>query len=152
MADALRALAPYSPTPEKAQAAARELEQRWQALTARYKSQPKKRVFLQFGMRPLFTTSKASIQNEIVAACGGENIFADSPVPWPQVSREQVLARHPEAVVVTGGEKSIAATRQFWQPLQNVPVISINDDWFERAGPRIILAANQLCQALAEVK
>ncbi|EOV9626526.1 vitamin B12 ABC transporter substrate-binding protein BtuF [Cronobacter sakazakii] len=152
VADALRALAPYSPTPEKAQAAAHELEQRWQALTARYKSQPKKRVFLQFGTRPLFTTSKASIQNEIVGACGGENIFADSPVPWPQVSREQVLARRPEAIVITGGEKSIAATQQFWQPQQNVPVISINDDWFERAGPRIILAANQLCQALAEVK
>ncbi|EOC1317301.1 vitamin B12 ABC transporter substrate-binding protein BtuF [Cronobacter turicensis] len=152
VADALRALAPYSPTPEKAQAAARELEQRWRSLAARYAGLAKKRVFVQFGTRPLFTTNHASIQNEIVETCGGENIFADSPVPWPQVSREQVLARHPAAVIITGGETSVTATRQFWHPQLNVPIISINDDWFERAGPRIILAANQLCQALAEVK
>jgi len=55
-------------------------------------------------------------------------------------------------VILTGGDTVIAATRQFWRPQLDVPVISINDDWFERAGPRIILAANQLCQALAEVK
>ncbi|EOY5423435.1 vitamin B12 ABC transporter substrate-binding protein BtuF [Cronobacter dublinensis] len=152
IADALRALAPYSPTPETAQAAARALEQRWQALAARYGAAAKKRVFIQFGTRPLFTTGKASVQNEIVETCGGTNIFADSPVPWPQVSREQVLARQPQAVIITGGDTVIAATRQFWRPQLDVPVISINDDWFERAGPRIILAANQLCQALAEVK
>ncbi|ALB61712.1 Vitamin B12 ABC transporter, B12-binding component BtuF [Cronobacter condimenti 1330] len=152
VADALRALAPYSPTPEKAQAAARDIEQRWQALAVRYSGQTKKRVFMQFGSRPLFTSGKASIQNDIVETCGGVNIFADSPVPWPQVSREQVLARRPQAIVITGGAKFIAATQQFWQPQLTAPVISINDDWFERAGPRIILAANQLCQALAEVK
>ncbi|MBF4813497.1 vitamin B12 ABC transporter substrate-binding protein BtuF, partial [Cronobacter muytjensii] len=152
IADALRALAPYSPTPEKAQAAARALEQRWQTLAARAARLAKKRVFIQFGMRPLFTTSRASVQNEIVETCGGANIFADSPVPWPQVSREQVLARQPQAVIIPDDEKNIAATRQFWQPQLNAPVISINDDWFARAGPRIILAANQLCQSLAEVK
>ena len=31
-----------------------------------------------------------------------------------------------------------------------IPVIAVNDDWFSRSGPRIILAAKQLCEELAE--
>ncbi|ELC1420730.1 vitamin B12 ABC transporter substrate-binding protein BtuF, partial [Salmonella enterica] len=32
-----------------------------------------------------------------------------------------------------------------------IPVIPLNSDWFERASPRIILAAKQLCNALSQV-
>ena len=152
VAAALRRLAPYSPAPEKAQQAAQSLEQAFAALKAAYGNQPKKRVFLQFGGQPLFTTGKSSIQNEIVEACGGENIFADSPVPWPQVSREQVLMRHPQAIIATGDEKTTPGIIQFWHGQLNVPIIPLKDDWFERAGPRIILAAKQLCQSLAAAK
>ncbi|MBD4476855.1 ABC transporter substrate-binding protein, partial [Xanthomonas citri pv. citri] len=77
------------------------------ALKARYGTQPKQRVFLQFGSQPLFTTGKGSIQNQVLETCGGENIFAESRVPWPQVSREQVLARQPQAIVVVGNASEI---------------------------------------------
>lgn len=53
------------------------------ALKARYGTQPKQRVFLQFGSQPLFTTGKGSIQNQVLETCGGENIFAESRVPRP---------------------------------------------------------------------
>ena len=113
---------------------------------------PEKRIFLQFGSQPLFTTGKGSIQNQVLEVCGGENIFAASRVPWPQVSREQVLARQPQAIVVVGNASEIPKIEQFWQKQLKIPVIPLNSDWFERAGPRIILAAKQLCAALDQVK
>jgi vitamin B12 transport system substrate-binding protein len=58
---------------------------------------------------------KGSIQNQVLEVCGGENIFAASRVPWPQVSREQVLARQPQAIVVVGNASEIPKIEQFWQ-------------------------------------
>lgn len=145
MIDSVRALKVFSPQPEQADQEAARLEQQWQALQRRYRNAPKVSVFLQFGQRPLFTASRHTLQNEIVELCGGENIFADSRVPWPQVSREQVLMRHP-SVIITGGEA--AAVSAFWQPQLNAQVIVINDDWLSRAGPRIIQAARALCSQM----
>ncbi|MCG7781587.1 vitamin B12 ABC transporter substrate-binding protein BtuF [Lelliottia amnigena] len=150
VAQALQDLAPYSPTPQKARQAAQQLLKDYADLKARYDTPVKKRVFLQFGNQPLFTTGKGSIQNQVLEVCGGENIFASSRVPWPQVSREQVLARQPQAIVVAGNASEIPKIEQFWQSQLKIPVIALHSDWFERASPRIILAAKQLCSALSQ--
>ena len=148
LTDSLRQLAIWSPNPQQAQQKADELEQQFRSLRQHYQQPQKKAVFLQFGLQPLFTSAQQTLQNDIVQLCGGENIFADSPVPWPQVSREQVLARHPQAIIVPGDTSHATTVATFWKPQLNVPVITVNDDWFSRAGPRIILAAQQLCAQL----
>ena len=150
VAQTLRDLAPFSPTPQRAEHAAQQMLNDYAALKTRYGTQPKQRVFLQFGSQPLFTTGKGSIQNQVLEICGGENIFAESRVPWPQVSREQVLARQPQAIVVVGNASEIPKIEQFWHRQLKIPVIALNSDWFERASPRIILAAKQLCAELAD--
>ena len=147
VAESLAGLAQYSPHPKQAQQASTELLAQYQALKKQYAGQTKKRVFLQFGGEPLFTSGKGSLQNEVLELCGGENIFAAS-----QVSREQVLAREPHAIVVAGNVSEIPKIEQFWHKQLDIPVIPLTSDWFERAGPRIILAAQQLCPALAQVK
>ncbi len=144
----LRKLAPYSPTPEKALQAADTLAEQFTELKVRYKTLKPKKVFLQFSQQPLFTTNHDSIQNEIVEMCGGENIFAGSRVPWPQVSREQVLTRKPEAIIIAGDSSKAKAVEKNWKEQLSVPIIAINDDEFTRNGPRIILAAKQLCEVL----
>ncbi|ALR75511.1 vitamin B12 ABC transporter substrate-binding protein BtuF [[Enterobacter] lignolyticus] len=151
MADMLNQLAVWSPEPQKARLAARSLLQQYETLKTRYAQTHKKRVFLQFGTNPLFTSNNDSIQNEVLRLCGGENVFADSRVPWPQISREQVLARHPQVIVTAGDSNDVAHVKQFWGDQLTIPVIALNTDWFERASPRIILAAKQLCSALAQV-
>lgn len=81
IAEALRTLAPWSPTPTKAQQAADNLERHFHALKTQYIRPHTKRIFIQFGTMPLFTSGAGSLQNQILAICGGENIFADSGVP-----------------------------------------------------------------------
>ncbi|MCL6399507.1 vitamin B12 ABC transporter substrate-binding protein BtuF [Pectobacterium carotovorum subsp. carotovorum] len=150
----LRQLATYSRHPEQAERAATNFQQeigKLQHAGERHNATPL-RVFIQFGTQPLFTSSKATLQSQIVSLCGAENVFSDSPVPWPQVSREQVLRRQPQAIIVGGAPERISSVQAFWQPQLAVPVITVNEDWFSRSGPRLLLAAQQICSQLAELK
>ncbi|QHM69867.1 vitamin B12 ABC transporter substrate-binding protein BtuF [Mixta intestinalis] len=146
--DALRQLASWSPHPTLAQQTADRLAARFNALRERYRHAAPRRVFLQFGLQPLFTASRNTLQNQLLTLCGGENIFADSTAPWPQVSREQVLTRHPDLIIVPGDDDAAARVAHFWQPQLKASVVAIPEDWLSRAGPRNVLAAEKLCQAL----
>lgn len=153
----LRQLATYSRHPEQAERAATNFQQalnRLQRVSERQKKAHTAplRVFIQFGTQPLFTSSQATLQSQIVALCGAENVFSDSPVPWPQVSREQVLRRQPQAILVGGAPERIASVQAFWQPQLAVPVMTVNEDWFSRSGPRLLLAAQQICSQLEELR
>ncbi|WP_340617688.1 vitamin B12 ABC transporter substrate-binding protein BtuF [Xenorhabdus entomophaga] len=144
----LERLAAYSPHPDIAQKSAADIRQKFNQLKQDYANPNPKPVFLQFGTNPIFTSSAHTIQSEIVSVCGGRNIFADSPVSWPQVNREQVLTRKPEVIVMGGTEEQKQRVADFWQPQLNIKIITLNDDWFSRAGPRVILATEQLCKQL----
>nr|WP_219610854.1 vitamin B12 ABC transporter substrate-binding protein BtuF [Pectobacterium brasiliense] len=150
----LRQLATYSRHPEQAERAATDFQQEIGELRHAGKAPHAAplRVFIQFGTQPLFTSSQATLQSQIVSLCGAENVFSDSPVPWPQVSREQVLRRQPQAIIVGGTPDRIASVQAFWQPQLAVPVITVNEDWFSRSGPRLRLAARQICSQLAELR
>ncbi|MDX6917901.1 vitamin B12 ABC transporter substrate-binding protein BtuF [Pectobacterium carotovorum] len=153
----LRQLATYSRHPEQAERAATDFQQeisRLQRASERKNAAHAAplRVFIQFGTQPLFTSSQATLQSQIVSLCGAENIFSDSPVPWPQVSREQVLRRQPQAIIVGGAPDRTSSVQAFWQPQLAVPVITVNEDWFSRSGPRLLLAARQICSQLAELR
>ncbi|QDX29153.1 vitamin B12 ABC transporter substrate-binding protein BtuF [Dickeya poaceiphila] len=144
----LETLAQYSPHPEQARAAAQQFRQQQQVLTQQYSHSAPVRVFLQFGSQPLFTSSQATLQSQVISLCGGSNIFADSPAPWPQVSREQVIRRQPQVIVISGQPNAVEHIKTFWQPQLTPEVIAVNEDWFSRTGPRLMLAAEQLCQQL----
>lgn len=153
IADDLVTLSSYSHHSDIAIKNAQQLRQQYQALQQQYAStisnQPNKKVFIQFGMQPLFTTSNSSLQSHITELCGGKNIFANSPVAWPQVSREQVLTKQPDLIIFSGKADQIPTVRAFWQPQLTVPVIAIDEDSFSRPAPRIINAAQQICEAIA---
>ncbi|KAA6045301.1 vitamin B12 ABC transporter substrate-binding protein BtuF [Pantoea sp. ICBG 1758] len=152
MIDTVQSLARWSPRPEQAVSAAQALRAQEAALRQRYRHAAPVALFLQFGQQPLFTASRNTLQNEIVTLCGGQNIFADSRVSWPQVSREQVLIRQPQAIVISGDTAQAASITRFWRSQLSVPVIAINPDWLSRPGPRLLLAAQQLCAALHPLK
>ena len=153
IADDLVTLSSYSHHPDIAIKNAQQLRQQYQMLQQQYAStisnHSKKKVFIQFGMQPLFTTSNNTLQSHITELCGGKNIFANSPVAWPQVSREQVLTKQPDLIIFSGKADQIPTVRAFWQPQLTVPVIAIDEDSFSRPAPRIINATQQICEAIA---
>lgn len=150
VADALRQLAAWSPKPEQAKQAAQTMLDDYALLKSQYANKPKKRVFLQFGANPLFTSGKGSIQHEVLEVCGGENIFAGSRVPRRRLAVSR-SSHEPPAIVATGGPGETLKIEQYWGNQLKIPIITLNSDWFERASPRIILAAKQLCNALSQI-
>jgi iron complex transport system substrate-binding protein len=95
--------------------------------------------------------------SDVIALCGGENVFADLAQLTPNVSLEAVIAAKPEAILggaSAGGEKEFAAQ---WRassvpPLRDLPARYVNPDVIQRQTPRIVEGARAVCSALEEVR
>jgi vitamin B12 transport system substrate-binding protein len=123
-------------------------------LVERYRGRPPVRVFIQAGTNPLYTLNKTSIINDAISLCGGVNIFADAPATASQVGLETVMAARPDAIVsgVSGIEdlRTLAAS---WKETRLPAALSghvfgVDADMLYRPGPRLIDAAEALCEAL----
>lgn len=106
------------------------------------------RVFYQIGPYSLMTVNKQSWINQVIALCGGQNIFADVPVIAADVSREAVLAANPQVIMAASTNNG---WQQSWQHYPSVHAVqkgllfTVYPDWIDRAGPRLLLGAAQIC-------
>lgn len=141
-------LARFSANPETGARNARDFRQKLAALSREYAREDKIPAALLFGLSPLMTANGESIQNDVLRVCGVKNIFADSRVAWPVVSREQIISRQPRLLITGTHQEGDEQGMQFWQQKTDYPVINLNPDWFNRSGPRILLAAQDLCQKI----
>ncbi|MEN3811494.1 cobalamin-binding protein, partial [Chromobacterium piscinae] len=73
-------------TDAAASQAAAAYRQRLAALRQRYGGRAPVRVFYQLSQTPIFTVSGKSYIDALIRVCGGVNVFADLPLPAPQVS------------------------------------------------------------------
>jgi iron complex transport system substrate-binding protein len=121
-------------------------------LRARYASRPVVRSFYQVWDKPLYTLNGRHIVSDALHLCGGENIFANLPVTAPVVSVEAVLQANPEAIFATA-EKNYGGT-SMWKAyptltaVRNDNLFTVDGNLLNRAGPRMIAGAAQLCEKL----
>ncbi|MGL4769325.1 MAG: vitamin B12 ABC transporter substrate-binding protein BtuF, partial [Plesiomonas shigelloides] len=137
LASELDQLAAYSAHPDEARANAQALRQQFSTLQRTYQRQTPIPVFIQYGTQAMFTPGVDTLQSQIVSLCGGKNIFADSGLSWPKISREQVLLRKPHAIIVPGNAETVAEVRRYWQGMLDVPVIAVEESLLSRSGPRM---------------
>jgi iron complex transport system substrate-binding protein len=132
--------------------AAADLRRRMADLRARYAKRPVVRTFYQVWDKPLYTLNGQHIVSDALRLCGGENIFARLAVTAPVVSIEGVLQENPEAVFATA-EKNYGGVN-LWKPyptlsaVRNDNLFTIDGNLLNRAGPRMIAGAEQLCEKL----
>lgn len=151
LASELDQLAAYSAHPDEARANAQALRQQFSTLQRTYQRQKPIPVFIQYGTQAMFTPGVDTLQSQIVSLCGGKNIFADSGLSWPKISREQVLLRKPHAIIVPGNAETVAEVRRYWQGMLDVPVIAVEESLLSRSGPRMLQGAQHICTALAKL-
>ena len=119
------------------------------------------RVFVQSVTEPDYTLGADHILSDVIALCGGVNVFADSPMAAPRVSPEGVLAAAPEVVIV-GRAGALAgspdaAARDYWKSV-GLPaaaagrVYSFDADTIYRPGPRMIDTAPQVCNVIRQAR
>lgn len=148
----LRQLGELTDTQQQANIVADKLSHELSQLTQQYQQRTPVKVFFQIWPEPL-TTSASSWLNEIIAGCGGINVFANSASAYPQVSTEQVLIAAPEVIIkpIHGDSKQISNEWQAWPELAAVAhhqIYNINGDLVHRTGPRVFSGMAQVCQII----
>ncbi|SAL16053.1 vitamin B12 transport protein [Caballeronia peredens] len=124
-------------------------------LRAHYAARPPVSVFYQVWDDPLMTLNRDNVFDEVIALCGGVNVFAAETPRVPTISTEAVLAANPEAIVTatpgaTTPDRPLPALERWqrWTSLTAVArgnLFGIDGDLINRPTPRLALGAAQLC-------
>jgi len=152
IADNVAKLGQLMGTDAVAAPAAADLRRRIAALRTRYANRPVVRTFYQVWDKPLYTLNGQHIVSDALRLCGGENVFAKLSVTAPVVSVEGVLQENPEAIFATA-EKNYGGV-SLWKPyptltaVRNDNLFTIDGNLVNRAGPRMVAGAEQLCEKL----
>lgn len=126
-------------------------------------------VFYQVWSRPLLTLNDEHLISDVIALCGGRNVFGASPTLVPEVSTESVLTARPEVILsareskpgddATAQRDPAAAPFEAWRKFSgSLPaarhgwMFTLPGDEISRQGPRIAVGARAVCSALDAVR
>ncbi|AZD10803.1 Vitamin B12 ABC transporter, B12-binding component BtuF [Pseudomonas chlororaphis] len=135
--------------PQRGLVRATELRQQLAELRRRYARSQPLLVFYQVWDQPLYTVGGGQIISDALSVCGARNVFADLPLPAPQVSVEAVLQRNPE-VILASTQAQLDAWKA-WPQLKAVAqgrLLLISDKGLERPSGQMIAATAKLCEWL----
>ena len=157
IARALRDIGVLAGTAREAERAAAAFEAGLAALRTRHADAEKVRVFYAIWARPYMTVSGAHMISDVLALCGGENVFADVRPLTPTVSAEAIIAARPAAIVGGGSAGGAEQFLRDWRgaapaPLAALPAYYVDPDLIQRQTPRILAGARAVCAALEEVR
>src|SRR5690606_16234427 len=105
--------------------------------------------------QPAYAAGAGSYAHELIEAAGGVNVLGDVRLEWPEVGLEGIVRRDPDYLVVPGGRGALRpewlTELPGWRELGAVRerrVIVVDNDLFNRPGPRVVEAARVLADAL----
>ncbi len=140
-------------TADAGKAAAAAYRKRLAEISARYHGARSLRVMYQIEANPAFTINQQSPISEVIALCGGVNVFAGLPQLAAPVTKESVLAANPD-VVIYGEQDMGEEIRHYWAAFpearaqKNHNLYSVNASLLGRYSQRMLDGAEQLCAAL----
>ncbi len=82
---------------------------------------PRKKVFVQLGSKPLFASTKDYFINDLIEFAGGVNIFKDAKSGL--VSREEVVRRNPDIVIITTMGIAGGKEQKSWQKYRTINAV-----------------------------
>jgi iron complex transport system substrate-binding protein len=152
-----RTIGALAGTQAAADAAADAFERELESLRARYSTRAEVPVFYEIWHRPLLTINGAHLISDVIALCGGRNVFAAAPVLTPAVSLEAVVAARPRVVLggssATRPEAFAAAWREMpVESLRRLPVRYVPPDLIQRQTLRIAHGARVVCEHLEALR
>jgi len=113
------------------------------------------RVFVELDHEPLFTVTGRHPISEMVALCGGVNVFESLPGLAPVVDLEAVIAARPGAILYTGPDTDPLRHWSRWPDIPAVAagaVLHVPSDLVSRATPRAVEGARAVCEAIESVR
>ncbi len=156
VAGALTEVGALAGTGEAAEAAARDYLDAVDALAADHGDRAPLRVFFQISARPLYTVNGEQPISDMIARCGGRNVFGELRDLAPVVSVEAVVAADPEVMIAPGapGSDPLAG----WRDQAAIAAVRegsfcvVDGDRVTRAGPRMVEGAREICACLENAR
>jgi iron complex transport system substrate-binding protein len=146
---------------DAAQGIATNMVGRKDAVVAAVAGAPRPRVYEELDAsdpaRP-FVAGPNGFYGQLIDLAGGDNIFADLPGDFGEVSAETVLDRDPEIIILTDGDlpfnpqtPEMVAARPGWDTVSAVrdgAVYPVTADTYTTYGPRLVDALEDLAMKL----
>ncbi len=116
------------------------------------RTRPQRSVLWVVSATPIVAAGPGTYLDDLGARVNLRNVLADSPVPWPALSAEALVARAPDVVlwVVEGVAPPTADdARPPWSALDAVSdgrILRLDPSLFLQPGPRIGVAARRLVE------
>lgn len=156
VASALRRIGELTGYTSEANEAATNFQNGMRSIEARYARTEDMRVFYQVDRRPLYTINGEHYVSELIALCGGNNVFDDLNALAPAVDVEAVVERDPEVMLASTDAGADAFGE--WDRWSHVAANRYQNrflmpaDEIGRATPRLLVAAQAVCEALQEAR
>lgn len=110
-------------------------------------------------IRNVVTFGGGTFVDEVVRLAGGTNVFADSTVPYPLVTIEQILAAQPDVIIEAVEEKRMSDSLREkmlsqWKRLPAIPAVRegriyiITEDYLLIPSPRVVDSIQLLARTL----
>jgi iron complex transport system substrate-binding protein len=150
----VRAVGRLAGTAPAADRAARDIEERLEGIRRRHAGRPDVRVFYEIWHEPLITLNGQHLVSDVIALCGGVNVFADAAPLVPYVGIEAVIAADPEVIIAGSSAQGGADARAAWRAWPAITAVRegrvyrIHPDLMQRHSLRILEGAKLLCDYL----
>lgn len=141
----LRKIGELTGAEQQAEALAAEMQTRITAVQRQATTNSAPRVLYILQLSPLITAGKNTFINDLINQAGGRSISGEETTDYPQFSREAVIARAPEIIIIPASHGAelvnIEAIKQAFAAtpaIKNNRIVRINPDLVSRPGPRIV--------------
>jgi iron complex transport system substrate-binding protein len=153
---AIRRVGALTGRKETAEQAAARFSAAFDELREDYRDASPIAVFFQVSARPLYTVNREHFISEIIAICGGRNIFDDLDGFAPSVDVEAVVSRDPEVMLAGAnlGDDAFADWAR-WPDLaanRYGNQFLLPDETIGRPSPRLAMAGRSVCLALDQAR
>jgi len=141
-----------------AQAVRQSFDDTLLTLRQQYSAQTPVSVFYQVWNQPLQTLNGEHVISDVMALCGGHNIFSGAAALAPQVSVESVLRANPQVIIASGMGESRPEWLDEWRAWPQLSAVAqqqlyfIPPDYIQRHTPRILLGAKLMCEQLQQAR
>ncbi len=139
----------------RADALVQSMRQHMDSLRAISSQGPHHTVLVLVSLRPVISAGPGTFINEMIRLCNATNIASGATTAYPILSREEILKRDPDRIIVTSDAvadiSEVYDAFPEWRGLKAVAdsaIVLVSADTMTRPGPRIIEGLEELYRAI----
>jgi len=135
---------------EKGKALQASFDEKLQRIKHRYRDHKAKRVFLQVSERQLYSVTDKHLIGQALSLCQANNIFGAEDMMVAPVSRESVLLRKPDVIVISSSQRGYSEALEMWNKFQQFQgkIKYVESGKLSRPSFRMLEGIEDLCRQI----